>query len=194
LRQILRVGQPPIIRMDYKDYRQLPDDGMRYELLEGDLEMASAPAYGHQWVVYRLWRILDDLVREGLLGEAMGAPLDVVLAERTVVQPDLVAVVKERTGIFGPKGITGRPDLIVEVVSAGRGSYDRSRKRLLYERYAVPHYWVIEPKKREVEEYVRSRGKLRLRRVWKEKEAMRPAVVPGASIVLASIWPPLKAL
>jgi len=133
-------------------------------------------------------------VEKGQLGLAIVAPVDVILSQSDIVQPDIVVLVKERTSLFGAKGITGRPDLVVEVVSASREDYDRSRKRLLYERHAVPHYWVVEPKKREVEEYVRARGKLRLRRVWKEKDAMRPALLPGASIALARIWPPPRSL
>src|SRR5437899_8221067 len=78
-------------KLTYEDYVELPDDGRRYEILNGDLEGSPAPAPRHQQVSGNLFFILHDYVQAGGLGSVYCAPIDVILANTTIVQPDLVS-------------------------------------------------------------------------------------------------------
>ncbi|MBI4492074.1 MAG: Uma2 family endonuclease [Chloroflexi bacterium] len=88
--------QPERVILTYADYVQLPDDGKRYELLEGELEVTPVPSTGHQSVVLNLAVRLDRHVRQQRLGKVLIAPCDVLLSEIMVVQPDLLFVARER--------------------------------------------------------------------------------------------------
>jgi hypothetical protein len=75
--------------LTYEDYAALPNDGKRYEILDGELSVSGAAGRTHQHVVLRLAAALDAHVTTHGLGEVYIAPFDVVLAETTIVQPDI---------------------------------------------------------------------------------------------------------
>ena len=137
--------------LTYEDYAALPDDGRRYELLDGELSVTPAPGSAHQIVLANLFRIVDAYVRACDLGVVLFAPLDVILAETTVVEPDLVYIAREREDRISPRGIEGPPTLLVEVLSPGTTQTDRRRKYDLYARYGVPFYWIVDPVERAIE-------------------------------------------
>lgn len=122
------------------DLDRMPDDGNRYELIEGEIVMSPSPRTRHQLVSARLFRLLDDARPEGTL--VLYAPFDVVLEEDSVVEPDLVVFDES---IATERGIEGRPDLVVEILSPSTRSRDLVRKKRLYERAGVPCYWVVDP-------------------------------------------------
>ncbi len=140
--------QPALLTVD--DYLGLPDDGKRYELLEGELVLVPSPNASHQRIVRGLAFRLDEHVRDRKLGEIFFAPFDVILAERVVVQPDILYVSRERAEIVLPAHVRGAPDLVVEVVSPASAKRDLLDKRRIYARYGVPHYWVVAPAEREI--------------------------------------------
>lgn len=138
------VAEP--IRLTYKDYCVLPEDGRRYEILDGDLYTSPSPVPLHQRVALRLGRIIQDFVEVRALGEAFIAPIDVLLGENDVVVPDLVYVSAARSQLVTDKNISGTPDLIVEIISPSTRDRDIRDKRNIYARFGVPFYWIIDPK------------------------------------------------
>src|SRR2546430_9358807 len=108
---------PGPIKLTYEDYVDLPDDGRRYEILDGDLEVSPAPAPKHQAVSLNLVWILHGHVQERGLGSVYYAPIDVILADTSIVQPDLVFIATGRESIVSGRGIEGPPDLAVEILS-----------------------------------------------------------------------------
>ena len=134
----------------YDEYLKL-DDEQRYEIFEGDLSMAPAPDSDHQKSVGDLFVAMKLHVADRGLGEVFVAPLDVVLDDRNVVQPDILFVSKEREGIVQKRGIAGAPDLVVEIISPGSLRRDRHLKLKLYERFRVREYWIVDPANRSVE-------------------------------------------
>jgi len=142
--------------LTYEDYRALPDDGRRYELLEGEIQVAPAPSTRHQLISRNLEFLLHAHARERRLGEVMDAPVDVILDRGTVVQPDLLFVSSARLGIISERGIEGAPDLAVEILSESTQAIDRGAKRQLYARYGVLHYWIVDPASRSLAEHVLS--------------------------------------
>lgn len=122
------------------DLPSLPDDGLRYEILDGTLVVSPSPAPYHQRASRRLARLLEDACSPDL--EVFSAPLDWRIDDHTVVEPDLlvipaVAVTRQR--------LTGTPMLIVEILSPSSRRLDRALKRELYAGAGVAQYWIVDP-------------------------------------------------
>ncbi len=122
------------------DLAELPDDGYRYELIDGMLFVTPAPAVRHQRVVTHLLVCLFDACPPGL--EVLTAPCAVVLAEDTEVQPDLLVAPASQ---FTDKELPGAPLLAVEILSPSTRRTDLRIKKERYQRAGVPSYWVIDP-------------------------------------------------
>jgi Uma2 family endonuclease len=124
--------------LTYADYAALPNDGKRYEILDGDLFVTAAPSRNHQRVVLTLASSLDAHVRANNLGEVDIAPFDVILSDPNVVQPDIIFVATDRMASFSSRGFEGAPTLAVEVLSASTVRVDRNAKLQIYARHGVP--------------------------------------------------------
>lgn len=130
--------------------RELPDDGNRYEVIEGVLYMTTAPSYFHQWIVRRLDRYIGVPLEQQGLAYAATAPIGVLMPGCDPVQPDFVLVRRDRAGIISERRIRGVPDLIAEVLSPSNPEQDTIIKRRVYARAGVPEYWIIRPETRDV--------------------------------------------
>ena len=139
--------------LTYADLAALPADGKRYELLEGEIYVTAAPRPRHQLVVGNLFLIIAEHVRRRGLGEVFLSPIDVILAEVTVVEPDLIYLDAGRLARVSDRGIEGPPTLAIEVLSPTTASADRGVKQQLSARYGVPHYWIVDPDARVIETY-----------------------------------------
>jgi Uma2 family endonuclease len=137
--------------LTYEDYAQLPNDGRRYEIHEGELSVTPAPGRTHQWVVFEVAVALRAHVNARDLGQVYVGPLDVILADSTIVQPDVTFFAKDRLAVLTERGAEGSPTLAVEVVSPYTGRIDRSTKWQLYARFGVPYYWIVDPQSRAVD-------------------------------------------
>ena len=122
------------------DVDRLPDDGLRYELVDGVLLVTPAPSYRHQRAVGRMYRLLDDAAVAEL--ETFVAPLDFRPTDRRSVEPDVLVV---RQQDLGPRGITRPLLLAVEVLSPGTRSVDLLLKRGVYQESGVASYWLVDP-------------------------------------------------
>jgi Uma2 family endonuclease len=120
------------------------------ELWNGEICMAPAPTPYHQRITFHFARVLSQFIEERSLGEVMLAPVDVILSEHRVVQPDILFIAKENSHIIQDR-IRGAPDLVVEVVSTSSWQRDRVEKRALYEQFGVHEYWVVDPDAKTVE-------------------------------------------
>jgi Uma2 family endonuclease len=139
--------------LTYRDYEALPADGRRYELHEGDLSVTPAPSPQHQEVSGRLYVLLAQHVEAERLGQVYYAPLDCILDDATVVQPDILFLDQSRVSLVSRRGIEGAPTLVVEILSPSTTLIDRSTKLRLYARYGVPYYWIVDSEARRIEVY-----------------------------------------
>jgi len=171
------------IFVTYEQYVQMPDDGRRYEILEGVLQMMTpSPTTRHQRVSGNLYFILRDHLVKNDLGEVFDAPLDLVLSSTCVLQPDLIYVSHARKEIVTEKNIAGAPDLVVEIISPATASVDRVTKAQIYARYGVPYYWVVDPDQKTVEEFRLERGIYFLVRLWEGGAKFTPELFPGLEL------------
>lgn len=135
----------------YEDYLDFPDDGKRYEIVDGEVYVTPAANTRHQdLVLFVVRRIADHVDRHGG-GRVFVSPYDVVLSPTDVVQPDVLFVADAGTHQITKANLQGPPTLAVEVLSDPR--HDRVRKRQLYARYGVEEYWIIDPDGDRVEVY-----------------------------------------
>ena len=110
------MTQPkPKIKFTVKDYMSTPE-GTRYQLLDGEMILAPSPTEKHQRLLANLYRLVYAFVSDAELGRVWFAPLDVVLSNYDVAQPDLMFVSNERAGILNEANVQGAPDLVVEIL------------------------------------------------------------------------------
>ena len=142
-------------RFTYRDYLRQSDD-KRYELIEGELVLAPTPSPLHQGLVTRILRLLHTHVSARNLGAVLAAPLDVVLSDENVLQPDVLFVATDRLDIITQTHVAGAPDLVVEILSKSSVNRDRIAKRDIYRRYGVKEYWIVDPVGKSIEVFTGS--------------------------------------
>lgn len=139
--------------LTYKDYAALPADGRRYEIHGGELAVTPAPSPRHQRILRDISELVWHHVKARRLGEVFFAPIDCILSEATIVQPDLVYLDTTRLAAISHRGIEGPPTLVVEILSPTTTLIDRSTKLQLYARHGIPYYWIVDPEARTIEAY-----------------------------------------
>jgi Uma2 family endonuclease len=145
-------------QLTYHDYRLLPEDGRRYEIIEGDLCMTPAPVTRHQIIVGRLLHVLLSYLETHPVGTVLTAPCDVVLSDTDIVQPDLLYVHNNSQAHVTEQNIQGPPDVVVEILSPGTAARDRDLKRKRYGRFGVQEYWLVDPDRNTFEILVLKAG------------------------------------
>lgn len=179
---VSHLPPPPGGRWTVADYERLPDDGQRYELIDGDLRMAPAPNPDHQHVAGLIFYYLMQHVQMAGHGRVFSAPIDVELSPVTIVQPDAVVLLHGGAAAITAQRIVGPPDLVVEVVSPGTASYDRREKRDLYAAAGVREYWIADPGHRAVELLTLDGAVYRAEHVYRGQAVIPSLVVPGWSV------------
>lgn len=134
-----------ITSMTYDEYAALPDDGRRYELINGELIMAAAPNGKHLIASTNLYDDLSFFVRTRKLGRVFHAPYDLKYSEYDAVQPDLFFVSQARLPIVQLDNMTEAPDLIAEILSPSNRRHDLVTKTAIYARLGVKEYWIVDP-------------------------------------------------
>jgi Uma2 family endonuclease len=177
------------ITLTYEDYAALPDDGKRYELHEGELSVTPAPGTRHQQILVNLTIVLAPHVKQRGIGTLLIAPLDCIMSDITVVQPDLLYVDDTRRDIVSARGVEGGPTLAVEILSPSTTQIDRRRKMTLYAKHEVTWYWIVDPDARAIEVYRLQADGYRLdaRLDGTAPRALPP--FPDLALDPAAIWP-----
>ena len=173
----------------YEDFRRLPDDGRRYEMIEGVLFMSPAPRTKHQRCVLKLAYRFEQYNVQHKAGEVFIAPVDVYFSAATTVEPDIVFIRQPRAAIVQEDKISGAPDLAVEVLSPSTAHIDRGKKFQLYAQSGVLEYWIVDPEARTVELYVLRGGSYQLLGRHGAGETARSEVLSGFSVDLDEIFP-----
>jgi Uma2 family endonuclease len=142
---------PAAYRLTYQDWLRLPDDGGRYEIVDGEIFMTPAPSIRHQDISSRLHSRLGPFLESSGAGRLFAAPTGVRFSDDVVVQPDLLVVLAEHRSRIAEQVIDGPPDLVVEILSPGTARRDLVAKRELYARFGVPEYWIVDSEGSNIE-------------------------------------------
>ncbi len=177
------------VKLTVSHYMNLPDsEEKRYELVDGELHMVPSPTPEHQDIAMNLALLLAGFVRANKLGKVSCAPLDVVLSEEDVFQPDLLYISNARLGIRTQKNIQGAPDLVVEILSPGTRDRDRNIKRSRYARFGVREYWLVDPDARSIEVLKATESGFDTVGVYPESTVAVSPLLEGLRIEVADIF------
>ena len=122
--------------------RALPEDGNRYEVLDGVLLVSPAPSLRHQRAIQLLYDHVAPYVRQHRLGETLWSPADIELSPTRMLQPDLF-VIPADLKVTSWKDVT-RLLLTAEVLSPSTARWDRKDKRIAYQEKEIPEYWIVD--------------------------------------------------
>jgi Uma2 family endonuclease len=172
----------------YDDYLTLPNDGKRYEIINGDLYMSPAPLPEHQLISIRLEEIFLSYVRKEKWGKIFHAPIDVVFSMTEIVQPDIVLVSKQREEIIAKKNLISAPDLIVEILSETTEKTDRTKKKEMYEKYGVREYWIVDPSDQSIEIFVLEQSRYATAQKFVNDDIVDSTILPGIAFPARSAF------
>jgi Uma2 family endonuclease len=176
-------------RVSFAELERWPEDGRRYELYDGDVFQVPSPILLHQIVAGRLHVILSQYVREHG-GIVLFAPLDIVLTDYDVVQPDLFLFTKERQGLLNlRKANRAAPDLAIEILSPATAVNDRGRKMQLLARHGVREYWLVDPETATIEVYALNGQQFTLASTATGRERVRSPLLPDLAVLPADVVP-----
>ncbi|MFD0960035.1 Uma2 family endonuclease [Paenibacillus chungangensis] len=184
-----QVLEPPVT---YEMYAEWPDDGQRYEIVDGIMELMSPrPSTTHQAVSGELAFIIKQSCRKDFL--VFHAPIDVVLSETTVVQPDILMIHRSREHIVTKRGIEGPPDLVIEILSPSSHKRDKLVKRKAYAAHGVAEYWIIDTEARTLEQYqLLEGGRYELNNLFECNDTVTSDKIPCIGFVIEDIFREVK--
>ena len=178
-------------RLTYDDFVHFPDDGNRHELIDGVHYVTPSPDVRHQVIVVRLVVEIATYLKQHPVGGVFVAPLDVVLSNHDIVEPDVLFVATDQTAILTEKNVQGPPALVVEVLSPSTRKRDAQAKRRLFERTGVREYWLVDPELDTVQ-VLRMSPEGKLERVVElsadDHETLTTPLLPGCAIALPDLF------
>lgn len=180
----------PILKQDklytYQDYLTWPNEE-RWEIIGGEAyNMTPAPTTRHQRIAGRLYSRLERLFENGQCS-VFASPIDVVLSEYDVVQPDIIVVCDEKK--ITEKNIQGAPDLVVEILSPYTALKDKREKKALYERSGIKEYIIVDPVEEYVERfYIKQDGLYVMPEIFGPQEKMSIRILEGIEIMLWEVF------
>ena len=179
------------MRWTSTDLLTMPDDGKRYEIIDGELFVSTQPSWHHQYTCAELIGELLNWNRRTGMGQANFAP-GLIFADDDDVAPDLVWISNARRDVaLGDDGkLHSAPELVVEVLSPGRANErrDREAKLKLYSRRGVEEYWIVDWRRRQIDVYRRSELALHLISTLQAEDNLETPLLPGFSLPLAHLF------
>src|ERR1700724_2992498 len=139
------------LKLSYADLLAFPEDGKRHELIDGEHGVSAAPTLRHQAVLLNLFLAVHGFVQPRRLGEVFFAPVDVVLSDHDVIQPDLLSVRRQRLAIPEERFAPGAPDLGVGVTPAPTRKTEVVVKRRAFRQFGLGEFWLVDPAAETVE-------------------------------------------
>ena len=183
----MSIVQDSRIKLTYEDYVRIPEDGKRHEIIDGVHYVTPSPVFNHQSVSGRLFVQLFHQIDESGLGRVVTAPMDVVLSEVDIVQPDIVVILDRNSSIITEKNVQGAPDLLIEILSPSTSARDRNLKKIRYQRFGVSEYWIVDPEAKQVEQFTLGDDGV-YESLGKHHVEITSAVATDVMIDLTKVW------
>ncbi|MCL6510513.1 MAG: Uma2 family endonuclease [Anaerolineae bacterium] len=183
---------PPRTKWTTADLALLPDNGRRYEIIDGELYMSKQPHWHHEQTIGLIFAALQSWSEESGLGQVSPTP-GVIFGEMDNVVPDVVWISNERlNALLDAAGhLLGAPELVVEVLSYGGQNEDRDRKLKLklYESHGVQEYWIADWRLKQMEVYRRDAGQLKFVSVFLPADTLTSPLLPGFACQVRRLFP-----
>jgi Uma2 family endonuclease len=180
----------PLMTVD--DLDAMPEDGNRYEVIEGKLFVSRAPGLPHQIVSGNVYHQLRSYLDSNPIGPVVTTP-GLILSQYSGVIPDLVFYTHARgEEIIANERLVAAPDIAIEILSPGRENVSRDRiaKRQLYAKHGVNEYWIVDSENRSVEIYRRTDQSLELSAILRNDESVTSPLLSGFNCPVAKIFEP----
>jgi Uma2 family endonuclease len=174
-------------KFTHADLLAMPNDGKRREIIDGELFVTPSPQFSHQAISRRICAAFLKYLEAHPIGEIAYAPLDVILSDFDVLEPDLLFVLNEHRPIL-QDWVRGAPDLVIEILSPTTAKNDRGPKLKAYARYGVTEYWIVDPDGRSVEIYRLTQEGYALTRTWHDNEVLTSSLLPGLTLPVGPIF------
>ena len=179
-------------KLTYDDLvAMFPDeDGVRRELIDGELFVMASSFTRHQQLVVRLAISLGShLDAHPEQGEVLLGPFDIVMTPYDVVIPDLTVVLHDQSHILTEKNVQGAPGVVIEIVSADTRERDETLKRELFDREGVREYWMVDPDRNRVAVHRRAAdGSFALATTLEASATLTTPLLPGWSVALSHLF------
>jgi Uma2 family endonuclease len=178
----------PLMTVD--DLDAMPEDGNRYEVIEGELFVSRAPGLPHQILSGNIFYQFKKYLDNHPLGLVIATP-GLVFSQYSGVIPDIVFFTHGRgEGIISGERLVAAPDIVIEILSPGRENISRDRvaKRQLYAKHSVNEYWIVDSEDRAVEIYRLTSEKLELATMLRDQDEITSPLLPGFTCPLASVF------
>lgn len=172
------------------DIEAIPDDGNRYELIEGEIFMSRAPGITHQRTLRNLMECFFNYLAGNPVGEILPGP-GLIFDEHNAVIPDLVFVSnRKRERIMSGERLIGSPELVIEIVSPGKENEERDKetKVRLYGKFGVKEYWVVDPGNQTITIHVWNRSGHLMTCLGTSGEITSPRILPGFACKVCDIF------
>lgn len=177
------------MRWTVEDLEGLPDNGNRYEIIDGELYMTRAPHVDHQDVAGAIYAELRGWSKQSGTGRAAFAP-GVIFSSTDAVIPDVIWVSNERASLLLDQAghFTGAPEIVIEVLSLAQKDKERDRKTKLklYSNQGVLEYWIFDRELSLIEIYRREAGQLIKGMTLYVKDTLISPILPGFSCSVAT--------
>ncbi len=141
------IPHPP--KTIFEVWESLPE-GTLCQLINNNLVMSPSPLDIHQVVLMEIFFEFRTFLNKSKLGKLRIAPYDVHFSKQNILQPDITFIKNENLNKIKERGIFGAPDLVIEILSPSTYKYDMEDKKLIYERYGVQEYFIVDPQSGDV--------------------------------------------
>jgi len=178
------------LTMTIADWEAIPEDGNKYELIEGEILVSRAPGWKHQRAVHYLQHGLELYLAQNPIGVLAPGP-GLIFDNFNGVIPDLVFVSNDRLdGIILNDRLMAAPDIVLEVLSPGNPNQTRDRKlkRQLYARFGVKEYWIADPANRLIEIYSLVEDVLVLVATFSGNDKITSSVLPDLELKITDVF------
>ncbi|MFN8843061.1 MAG: Uma2 family endonuclease [Chryseotalea sp.] len=167
------------------DYMGIGISNEPVQLIHGKLTLSPAPSPLHQIITGNIFSILKDFALRQQ-AKVFFSPIDLILSESIVLQPDLVFISNKKKEIITNRGIEGVPDLLVEVLSPSNSYIDRVTKKEIYAAHGIPELWLVDPQSKQLEIYLPQIEQAI--KIYREDEVVMAETLPTLSFTLSSIF------